>query len=273
MRGLCHVFSWLTQCNQAFPLAECSEENPVPYRAGNRDHGVTDGTRNHRSHRGNTDALRRVRYSRSTAPVNCSRACPRTDSVHSSSCRRVIRGLAAWSGSAVMSALTSVSSSQPVRADTATTGCTGRQQPEYRICFLTNVLFLRGSKAEYLPYPIHGRAPFCRPASPQTAPADVPGAGCVARNSHPQTGPGHRVLPATVPGQVQAETPTVQGFILCIPVPALAHPGQVSDNHAVTMALRRKAALPGAGANITDRGDLPLNSALQSEDLPARFFP
>ena len=31
MRGLCHVFSWLTQCNQAFPLAECSEENPVPY--------------------------------------------------------------------------------------------------------------------------------------------------------------------------------------------------------------------------------------------------
>ena len=46
MRGLCHVFSWLTQCNQAFPLAECSEENPVPYRAGNRDHGVTDGTQN-----------------------------------------------------------------------------------------------------------------------------------------------------------------------------------------------------------------------------------
>ncbi|EQA6622202.1 hypothetical protein ACX6FC_004553, partial [Escherichia coli] len=36
MRGLCHVFSWLTQCNQAFPLAECSEENPVPYSAGNR---------------------------------------------------------------------------------------------------------------------------------------------------------------------------------------------------------------------------------------------
>ena len=62
MRGLCHVFSWLTQCNQAFPLAECSEENPVPYRAGNRDHGVTDGTQNRTSHRGNTDALRRVKY-------------------------------------------------------------------------------------------------------------------------------------------------------------------------------------------------------------------
>ncbi len=48
-------------------------------------------------------------------------------------------------------------------------------------------------KAECRPYPIHGRAPFCRPASPQTAPADVPGAGCVARNTHPQTGHGHRL--------------------------------------------------------------------------------
>lgn len=62
MRGLCHVFSWLTQCNQAFPLAECSEENPVPYRAGNRDHRVTDGTQNRACNRGNTDALRRVKY-------------------------------------------------------------------------------------------------------------------------------------------------------------------------------------------------------------------
>ena len=62
MRGLCHVFSWLTQCNQAFPLADCSEENPVPYRAGNRDHRVTDGTQNRACNRGNTDALRRVKY-------------------------------------------------------------------------------------------------------------------------------------------------------------------------------------------------------------------
>ncbi|MBW2820239.1 hypothetical protein KX261_19575, partial [Escherichia coli] len=46
MECLYHVFSWLTQCNQAFPLAECSEENPVPYRAGNRDHRVTDGAQN-----------------------------------------------------------------------------------------------------------------------------------------------------------------------------------------------------------------------------------
>ena len=62
MRCLCHVFSWLTQCNQAFPLAECSEENPVPYSAGNRDHRVTDGTQNRACNRGNTDALRRVKY-------------------------------------------------------------------------------------------------------------------------------------------------------------------------------------------------------------------
>ncbi len=62
MRGVYHVFSWLTQCNQAFPLADCSEENPVPYSAGNRDHRVTDGTQNRACNRGNTDALRRVKY-------------------------------------------------------------------------------------------------------------------------------------------------------------------------------------------------------------------
>ena len=62
MECLYHVFSWLTQCNQAFPLAECSEENPVPYSAGNRDHRVTDGTQNRACNRGNTDALRRVKY-------------------------------------------------------------------------------------------------------------------------------------------------------------------------------------------------------------------
>ncbi len=190
MRCLCHVFSWLTQCNQAFP-AECSEENPVPYSAGNRDHRVTDGTQNRTSHRGNTDALRRVKY-----PVHRTgklfTGLPRTDSVHSSSCRRVIRGLAAWSGSAVMSALTSVSSSQPVRADTATTGCTGRNRRNTASVFRECSVPVR-EKAEYRPYPIHGRAPFYRPASPQTVPADVPGAGCVARNTHPQTGHGHRL--------------------------------------------------------------------------------
>lgn len=62
MRCLYHVFSWLTQCNQTFPLADCSEENPVPYRAGNRDHRVTDGTQNCACNRGNTDALHRVKY-------------------------------------------------------------------------------------------------------------------------------------------------------------------------------------------------------------------
>ncbi len=56
---------------------------------------------------------------------------------------------------------------------------------------------------------------------------------------------------------------TVQGFILCIPVPALAHPGQVSDNHAVTMATQTEALhFPGAGVNITDRGDLPLKQCI-----------
>ncbi len=43
-------------------LADCSEENPVPYSAGNRDHRVTDGTQNRTGNRGNTDALRRVKY-------------------------------------------------------------------------------------------------------------------------------------------------------------------------------------------------------------------
>ncbi|GDV55053.1 hypothetical protein BvCmsSIP065_04721 [Escherichia coli] len=56
---------------------------------------------------------------------------------------------------------------------------------------------------------------------------------------------------------------TVQGFILCIPVPALAHPGQVSDNHAVTVATQTEAPyFPGAGVNITDRGDLPLKQCI-----------
>ena len=64
--------------------------------------------------------------------------------------------------------------------------------------------------------------------------------------------------------QVQFEqNVTVQGFILCIPVPALAHPGQVSDNHAVTMAIQTEALhFPGAGVNITDRGDLPLKQRI-----------
>jgi len=42
MRCLCHVFSWLTQCNQAFPLADCSEENPVPYSAGSHENVPPD---------------------------------------------------------------------------------------------------------------------------------------------------------------------------------------------------------------------------------------
>ena len=55
----------------------------------------------------------------------------------------------------------------------------------------------------------------------------------------------------------------LQGFILCIPVPALAHPGQVSDNHAVTMATQTEALhFPGAGVNITDRGDLSLKQGI-----------
>lgn len=64
--------------------------------------------------------------------------------------------------------------------------------------------------------------------------------------------------------QVQFEqNVTVQGFILCIPVPTLAHPGQVSDNHAVTMAIQTEALhFPGAGVNITDRGDLPLKQRI-----------
>lgn len=125
MRCLYHVFSWLTQCNQTFPLADCSEENPVPYRAGNRDHRVTDGTQNCACNRGNTDALHRVKYPVHRTgklftglPPDRFRAQLVLQAGH--------QGLAAWSGSAVMSALTSVSSSQPVRADTATTGCTGR---------------------------------------------------------------------------------------------------------------------------------------------------
>ncbi|EKJ54179.1 hypothetical protein EC01288_4841, partial [Escherichia coli 0.1288] len=56
---------------------------------------------------------------------------------------------------------------------------------------------------------------------------------------------------------------TVQGFILCIPVPALAHPGQVSDNHAVTVTTQTEALhFPGAGVNITDRCDLPLKQRI-----------
>ncbi|GDJ98523.1 hypothetical protein BvCmsKSP026_00594 [Escherichia coli] len=56
---------------------------------------------------------------------------------------------------------------------------------------------------------------------------------------------------------------TVQGFILSIPVPALAHPGQVSDNHAVTVTTQTEALhFPGAGVNITDRCDLPLKQCI-----------
>ncbi|STE77485.1 Uncharacterised protein [Escherichia coli] len=61
----------------------------------------------------------------------------------------------------------------------------------------------------------------------------------------------------TVPGQVQAECHGT-GLHTLHPCPGSRPPRQVSDNHAVTVATQTEAPhFPGAGVNITDRGDLP----------------
>ncbi len=139
---------------------------------------------NRACNRGATQPPRRVTI-RSTGTGKLFTGLRPTDSVRSSQAGH--RGLAAWSGSAVMSALTSVSSSQPVRADT-TTGCIGPEQTEYRLRF-SRIFCACRRRLNTLPYPIHGRAPFCRPASPQTAPADVPAVMC-RQKYYPQTGHG-----------------------------------------------------------------------------------
>ncbi len=181
-------FSWLTQTT-SFPA---DVQKKIQFHTA-RATETTESRTARRTcvNRGNTDALRSVKY-----PVH--RTGKLFTGLRPDKFRAQLvlqagdQGLAAWSGSAVMSALTSVSSSQPVQADTATTGCTGRNSRN-TAPFSHECSVPVREKAECRPYPIHGRAPFCRPASPQTAPADVPGAGCVARNTHPQTGHGHRL--------------------------------------------------------------------------------
>lgn len=128
MRGVYHVFSWLTQCNQAFPLADCSEENPVPYSAGNRDHRVTDGTQNRACNRGNTDALRRVKY-----PVHRTGKLFTGLSADRFRAQLVLQAGHQGTGGMVGKCCHErtdqrIQFSQPVRADTATTGCTGRNR-------------------------------------------------------------------------------------------------------------------------------------------------
>ena len=141
MRCLRHVFSWLTQCNQAFPLTDCSEENPVPYSAGNRDHRVTDGTQNRTSHRGNTDALRRVKYpvhrtgklftglppDRFRAQLVLQAGHQGTGGMVGKCCHeRTDQRIQFPAGAGRYGHNRMYGPEQPVRADTATTGCTGR---------------------------------------------------------------------------------------------------------------------------------------------------
>ena len=148
MRGLCHVFSWLTQCNQAFPLADCSEENPVPYRAGNRDHGVTNSAQGRTDNRGNTDALRCVKY-----PVH------RTGKLFTGlSADRFRAQLVLQSGHQGAGGMVGKRCHERTDQRIQFPAGAGRygnnrmygpEQPEYRLRFLTNVLFLCGRRRVY----------------------------------------------------------------------------------------------------------------------------
>lgn len=138
----------------------------------------------------------------------------------------------------------------------------GPEQTEYRLRFFANVLCLCGRRLNtgHIPFMAglrfiglhhHKQYPLMSPAQDVSPEILIHRQGTVIGFNQPQY-------------QVQFEqNVTVQGFILCIPVPALAHPGQVSDNHAVTMAIQTEALhFPGAGVNITDRGDLPLKQRI-----------
>ncbi len=138
-----------------------------------------------------TQTLSTVSNIRSTAPVNCSRACPRQIP-----CAARPAGGSSGAGGMVGKCCherTDQCIQFPAGAGRyGHNRMYGPEQPEYRLRF-SRMFCTCAGKAEYRPYPIHGRAPFYRPASPQTAPADVRTAGCVARNTHPQTGHGHRL--------------------------------------------------------------------------------
>ncbi len=138
----------------------------------------------------------------------------------------------------------------------------GPEQTEYRLRFFANVLCLCGRRLNtgHIPFMAglrfiglhhHKQYPLMSPVQDVSPEILIHRQGTVIGFNQPQY-------------QVQFEqNVTVQGFILCIPVPALAHPGQVSDNHAVTMAIQTEALhFPGAGVNITDRGDLPLKQRI-----------
>ncbi len=138
----------------------------------------------------------------------------------------------------------------------------GPEQTEYRLRFFANVLCLCGRRLNtgHIPFMAglrfvglrHHKQHLLMSALQDVSPEIlIHRQGTVIGFNQPQY-------------QVQFEqNVTVQGFILCIPVPALAHPGQVSDNHAVTVATQTEAPyFPGAGVNITDRGDLPLKQCI-----------
>lgn len=224
MRCLYHVFSWLTQCNQTFPLADCSEENPVPYRAGNRDHRVTDGTQNCACNRGNTDALHRVKY-----PVH--RTGKLFTGLPPDRFRAQLVLQAGHQGTGGMVGKRCHERTDQRIQFPAGAGRYGNnrmygpEQPEYRICFFANVLFLCGRRLNTCHIPFMAGLCFV---------------GLRHHKQHLLMSPVQYVSPeilihrqGTVIGfnqpqyQVQfRQNVTVQGFILCIPVPALATPGR-----------------------------------------------
>ncbi len=133
----------------------------------------------------------------------------------------------------------------------------GPEQPEYRICFLTNVLFLCGRRLNTCHIPFmaglrfvglrhHKQHLLMSPVQDVSPEIVIHRQGPVIGFNQPQ----YR-------GQVQAECHGT-GLHTLHPCPGSRPPGQVSDNHAVTMATQTEALhFPGAGVNITDRGDLP----------------
>lgn len=119
-------------------LADCSEENPVPYSAGNRDHRVTDGAQNRTGNRGNADALRRVKY-----PVH--RTGKLFTGLRPDRFRAQLVLQAGHQGTGGMVGKRCHERTDQRIQFPAGAGRYGHnrmygpEQPEYRICFLTNV--------------------------------------------------------------------------------------------------------------------------------------
>ncbi len=94
-------------------------------------------------------------------------------------------------------------------------------------------------KAEYRPYPIHGRAPFYRPHHHKQYPLMSP-----VQDVSPEIPSTDRARSsALISHSTRSSSAECHGTGLHTlhPCPGSRPPGQVSDNHAVTMAIQTEA--------------------------------